>query len=71
MYEHKNNLIKGFTSKYKVHKLVYYDHSNDVNAAIAREKQLKKWNRKKKEILIRKMNLHWDDLSEDWGWVNH
>lgn len=71
VYEHKNNLIKGFTSKYKVHKLVYYDHSNDVNAAIAREKQLKKWNRKKKEILIRKMNLHRDDLSEGWGWVNH
>lgn len=64
--EHKNDLIDGFTKKYKCHKLVYYEHYNDVNNAIAREKQLKKWRRDKKEFLIKGMNPQWNDLSRDW-----
>jgi len=60
--EHKNNIIEGFTKKYKVHALVYYEETNNINAAIEREKRLKKWNRKWKIDLIEKENLNWDDL---------
>lgn len=67
MYEHKNKLIPGFTEKYNVHKLVYYDSSNDVKAAISREKQIKGWTRQKKIDLIESMNPQWVDLSENWG----
>jgi len=63
LYEHKNHLTQGFTDKYNVTKLVYYECSSDVNAAIAREKQLKGWSRKKKELLINTLNPDWDDLS--------
>jgi len=63
--EHKNKLIDGFSKKYGCDKLVYYEHYSDINIAIEREKQLKKWNRKKKEELIKKQNPHWDDLSEE------
>ena len=66
LYEHQHGLVEGFTRKYNVHKLVYYEHTNDVYSAISREKQLKKWNRTKKNILITKMNPQWKDLSEDW-----
>ena len=66
VYEHKNNLIKGFTSKYNVHLLVYFEQTNDINAALQKEKQLKKWNRKWKLELIEKRNPQWKDLSEDW-----
>ncbi len=52
LYEHKNKLIKGFTKKYNLNKLVYYEVSNDINSAIAREKQLKKWHREWKINLI-------------------
>jgi len=64
--EHKNNLVPGFTKKYSCHKLVYFEHFTDIETAIAREKQLKKWRRKKKEFLIRTMNPSWKDLSSDW-----
>jgi len=64
--EHKHNLITGFTQKYSCHKLVYYEHFTDIENAIAREKQLKKWRREKKEFLIRTMNRSWKDLSSDW-----
>lgn len=64
--EHKNKLIDGFTKKYNVNKLVYYDYTNDVRAAIAREKQIKGWTRKKKNDLIETSNPTWRDLSEDW-----
>ena len=61
-YEHRNDLIEGFTSKYSVHRLVYYEETNSINEAIMREKQLKKWNRKWKINLIEKANPDWLDL---------
>lgn len=64
IYEHKNNLIDGFTKKYKCHKLVYYEQTSDIESAISREKQIKRWNRKKKESLIKTTNKTWTDLSE-------
>ncbi|OGH93590.1 MAG: hypothetical protein A2538_05185 [Candidatus Magasanikbacteria bacterium RIFOXYD2_FULL_41_14] len=64
--EHKQKLVKGFTEKYDVEKLVYYEHYQDINTAIAREKQLKNWRRDKKEFLIKQINPHWHDLSSEW-----
>ena len=61
--EHKSELIEGFTKRYHVHKLVYYEQCTDVNAAIAREKQLKGWKREKKNALVETMNPTWEDLS--------
>ncbi len=66
VYEHKNKLIEGFTSKYNVNKLVYFEDASDIKAAITREKQLKGWNREKKNNLIETMNPDWKDLSESW-----
>jgi len=66
LYEHRNHLVDGFTKQYNVHKLVYYEHTNDVYSAISREKQLKGWRRSKKDALIAKMNPDWHDLSADW-----
>ncbi|MBA4320226.1 MAG: GIY-YIG nuclease [Flavobacterium sp.] len=62
IFEHKNDLIEGFTKKYKVHHLVYYEQTTDVRSAIEREKRLKKWKRKWKLALIEKMNPNWEDL---------
>ena len=62
MYEHKEGLLEGFTKKYKVKDLVYYEQANDVNEAIIREKQLKKWNRQWKINLIENENPGWLDL---------
>ena len=67
IYEHKNKLVKGFTAKYNVNKLVYYDYTSDVFSAIAREKEIKGWTRQKKNDLIQSMNPKWIDLSELWG----
>jgi putative endonuclease len=67
IYEHKNKLVPGFTEKYNVTKLVYFDSSSDVKAAIAREKQIKGWTRQKKIDLIESMNPEWKDLTGDWG----
>lgn len=66
VYQHKRKLVPGFTAKYKIDKLVYYETTGDINSAIAREKQLKGWLRSKKIILIQSMNPEWLDLSEDW-----
>lgn len=70
IYEHKNNLLSGFSQRYQCHKLIYLEEYSDVNQAIAREKQLKGWNRKKKESLIGRLNPRWNDLvgkgSLDW-----
>ncbi len=66
IFEHKNGIFKGFSKKYNLNKLVYYDESADINAAIAREKQLKGWSRIKKNVLIKGMNPQWNDLSMDW-----
>ena len=62
VYEHKKNLVDGFTRKYNIHKLAYYEITNDIESAIRREKQLKKWNRKWKMNLIEKSNPEWIDL---------
>jgi putative endonuclease len=66
VYEHKQKLIPGFTQKYNIDKLAYYEESVDVTAAIAREKQIKGWLRAKKIALIESMNPEWHDLSADW-----
>ncbi|MGM9736215.1 MAG: GIY-YIG nuclease family protein [Candidatus Cryptobacteroides sp.] len=60
--EHRSGLIPGFTQKYNCHKLVYYEEYSDVNEAIAREKQLKKWSRSKKNELVDIANPEWKDL---------
>lgn len=62
--EHRQGIIPGFTKKYNLKKLVYYEHTHDVNAAIAREKEIKKWRREKKDKLVVGMNPNWDDLYE-------
>ncbi len=64
VYENKNNLVEGFTSKYQVHQLVYYEMASEVTAALRREKQLKKWKRAWKIELIEKNNPQWKDLYE-------
>ena len=66
MYEHKNELVDGFTREYHIHKLVYFEHATDIRAAIAREKQLKGWLRAKKNALVETMNPQWKDLCETW-----
>jgi putative endonuclease len=62
IYEHKNNFIKGFTQKYFVHRLVYFESTSNVESAIVREKQIKEWHRQWKIDLIEKNNPNWDDL---------
>ena len=64
IYEHKNKILKGFTSKYNVEKLVYYECFEDELLAIQREKNLKNWHKEWKENLIRQMNPEWKDLYE-------
>ena len=66
VYEHKNKLVAGFTSKYNITKLVFYEETNDVHAAMVREKQIKGWLRSKKIALIESENPKWKDLSLDW-----
>lgn len=65
VYEHKNNIIEGFTKKYKIHRLIYFEETNDIQSAITKEKQLKKWNRKWKIELIEKQNPEWKDIYFD------
>ncbi len=64
--EHKQKLIPGFTAKYNIDRLVYYETTSDIRGAIAREKQIKGWRRAKKIALIETMNPQWEDLSEGW-----
>jgi len=66
LYEHKHNLIDGFSKRYSVHHLVYYESAKDVHAALQREKQLKRWNRKWKIELIEKVNPAWLDFADDF-----
>ena len=65
LYEHKHHTVDGFTSRYNVDKLVFYEYTDDVKAAIAREKQLKGWTRAKKNALVETVNPLWRDLSAD------
>lgn len=64
-FQHKNNLAKGFTERYFVHRLVYFETHSDVNEAILREKQIKKWNRAWKIRLIEETNPEWKDLYDE------
>ena len=64
LYEHQNGLHEGFTKKYRVTNLVYFEQTGDVNAAIAREKQIKNLSRAKKEALVEQMNPDWNNLSD-------
>ena len=64
VYEHKNNGVEGFTETYRVHKLVYWEQSDNIESALQREKQLKKWNRQWKIALIEKQNSNWQDMYE-------
>ena len=64
VYEHKNKLVEGFTKKYNVNKLVYYEIFKNIEGAILREKQIKGWVREKKNALVLSMNPNWNDLYE-------
>ena len=63
VYEHQNKLVKGFTEKYNVNKLVYYEQTSDVFTALSKEKEIKKWRREKKNALVVQTNPEWNDLS--------
>jgi putative endonuclease len=67
VYEHKHDLIDGFSKQYHCHRLVYFESYDRVQNAIAREKQLKRWSRAKKVWLIERVNPTWEDLSAEWG----
>ena len=62
LYEHKQKLVEGFTEKYNVNKLVYFETTNCAQSAVERERQLKGWTRKKKDQLIEAVNPHWEEL---------
>jgi putative endonuclease len=66
MHEHAHRLVPGFTSKYGIDRLVYFESTPDVRSAIAREKHLKGWLRARKVALIEEMNPEWQDLSKGW-----
>lgn len=66
VYEHKNKLIRGYTSKFNLNKLVYFESVSDVTVAMEREKELKGWVRRKKTSLANSINPEWKDLSEGW-----
>lgn len=66
VYEHKNKLVEGFTKRYNITKLVYYEETNSIHSALQREKQLKNWRRQWKIDLIESVNRDWDDLSDGW-----
>ncbi len=67
VYEHKHRLVPGFTSRYGVDRLVYFESTSDIGAAIEREKQIKGWLRPQKLALIESADPEWRDLSADWG----
>ncbi len=64
--QHKEGKVKGFTSKYLINKLVYYEQGDNIKIAISREKEIKGWLREKKVALIESMNPDWKDLSLEW-----
>ena len=69
MFEHKNKLVRGFTSRYRLNKLLYFETYQYVEDAIRREKNMKKWKRQWKIDLIEKDNPNWKDLSKDWTYL--
>ena len=66
VYEHKYKLVAGFTARYNVTRLAYFEETDNVNSAITREKEIKGWRREKKLMLIKSLNPKWEDLSENW-----
>ena len=66
VHEHKQKLVDGFTKRYNINKLVYYDQTPDVRSAIERERYIKGWIRKRKNELVETMNPNWVDLSDRW-----
>ncbi len=66
IYQHKHKLIKGFSSRYNLTKLLYFEKHNAIETAIQREKEIKAWRREKKDRLIRSMNAEWTDLANGW-----
>ena len=66
VHEHKSESIEGFTKRYKMHRLVYFDATSNIEGAITREKEIKNWRRSKKIDLIEADNPGWKDLSESW-----
>ena len=64
VYEHKHDVLDGFTKKYHIHQLMYYEEYSDIRNALLREKEVKNLLRRKKEDLINKMNVKWEDLSD-------
>ena len=66
LYEHRNELVEGYTKKYHISRLIFFEETSDVNIAIAREKELKGWRRRKKLDLIKSSNPTMRDLAEDW-----
>ncbi|MEA2164053.1 MAG: putative endonuclease [Thermoanaerobaculia bacterium] len=70
VWEHRNGVGSLFTSRYHCNRLVYFEQTTDVAGAIAREKQLKGWNRKRKIELVKRMNPSWSDLSAEWSMLS-
>jgi len=70
VHEHQMKLIPGFTHRYGLTRLVYYESTNDIRVAIEREKEIKGWVRRKKTALIHSFNAEWRDLSEEWDGIN-
>ena len=66
VHEHKNKLVPGFTSRYNIQILVYYESTSSIHVALEREKQIKGWLRSKKIALVNSTNPEWNDLSEGW-----
>jgi putative endonuclease len=67
MFEHKNKLVKGFTEKYNMNKLIYFEETRDVHSALKREKQLKNWHRDWKRNLVSDFNPDWEDLGKHFN----
>ena len=67
LYEHRNKLIEGFTKKYNIDKLVYFELTSDVKSAIEREKEIKGWRRAKKNRLVESLNAEWKVLSDEYS----
>ena len=70
LFEHRKGTVEGFTKKYNLKKLVYFEQTDDVYSAISREKQLKKWRREKKNNLVESLNPDWCDLAEDFSFYS-
>ena len=64
LYEHKNKMVAGFTKRYNLNKLVYFEKTQDIYAAITREKEIKKWRREKKDLIVNLVNPKWQDLGD-------